>query len=109
MIVINCEWFLFFKQKTAYDTEYGLVGSEMCIRDSLWGTEQDATQAWKDLHTNYSAIGKSTPEADANTNDVTTLIPLLSDLLEAKDRQLLNHCSRVSFYASLLALSLIHI
>jgi cyclic di-GMP phosphodiesterase len=31
------------------------------------------------------------------------LIPLLSDLLEAKDRQLLNHCSRVSFYASLLA------
>jgi len=27
----------------------------------------------------------------------------LSDLLEAKDRQLLNHCSRVSFYASLLA------
>ncbi|MCS6318763.1 MAG: HD domain-containing protein, partial [Nitrospira sp.] len=70
---------------------------------ALWGTEQDATQAWKDLHTNYFAIGKSTPEAAANTNDVTTLIPLLSDLLEAKDRQLLNHCSRVSFYASLLA------
>ena len=31
------------------------------------------------------------------------LLPLLSDLLEAKDRQLLNHCSRVSFYATLLA------
>jgi putative nucleotidyltransferase with HDIG domain len=28
---------------------------------------------------------------------------MLSDLLEAKDRQLLNHCSRVSFYATLLA------
>ena len=27
---------LFFcKQKTAYDIEYGLVGSEMCIRDRL--------------------------------------------------------------------------
>ena len=26
--------FLFFKQKTAYELEYGLVGSEMCIRDS---------------------------------------------------------------------------
>ena len=26
----------FFKQKTAYDIEYGLVGSEMCIRDSLY-------------------------------------------------------------------------
>ena len=24
---------VFFKQKTAYDIEYGLVGSEMCIRD----------------------------------------------------------------------------
>jgi putative nucleotidyltransferase with HDIG domain len=31
------------------------------------------------------------------------LLPLLSDLLEAKDRQLLNHCSRVSFYSTLLA------
>ena len=26
--------FFFFKQNTAYDIEYGLVGSEMCIRDS---------------------------------------------------------------------------
>ena len=26
--------FFFFKQKTAYEIEYGLVGSEMCIRDS---------------------------------------------------------------------------
>mgnify|MGYP003380752916 CR=1 FL=1 len=25
--------FFFFKQKTAYEVEYGLVGSEMCIRD----------------------------------------------------------------------------
>ena len=25
---------VFFKQKTAYDIQYGLVGSEMCIRDS---------------------------------------------------------------------------
>ena len=30
----------FFKQRTAYDSEYGLVGSEMCIRDSL------QTDAW---------------------------------------------------------------
>ena len=32
-----CVWWsgvFFFKQKTAYDIEYGLVGSEMCIRDS---------------------------------------------------------------------------
>jgi putative nucleotidyltransferase with HDIG domain len=30
-------------------------------------------------------------------------LPILSDLLEAKDRHLLNHCSRVSFYSTLLA------
>ena len=31
--------FFFFKQKTAYENEYGLVGSEMCIRDrgQEWG------------------------------------------------------------------------
>ena len=27
--------FFFFKQKTAYEILSGLVGSEMCIRDSL--------------------------------------------------------------------------
>ena len=27
--------FFFFKQKTAYELRRGLVGSEMCIRDSL--------------------------------------------------------------------------
>eukprot|EP00831_Metopus_contortus_P002049 TRINITY_DN10760_c0_g1_i1.p4 TRINITY_DN10760_c0_g1~~TRINITY_DN10760_c0_g1_i1.p4 ORF type:complete len:100 (-),score=40.22 TRINITY_DN10760_c0_g1_i1:78-377(-) len=28
-------FFFFFKQKTAYEMQRGLVGSEMCIRDSL--------------------------------------------------------------------------
>jgi putative nucleotidyltransferase with HDIG domain len=70
---------------------------------ALWGTEQEATQAWKDVRSNYFAIGKTSTDAAAGTGDVAALIPLLSDLLEAKDRQLLNHCSRVSFYASLLA------
>ena len=28
-------WFLFFKQKTAYEMLRSLVGSEMCIRDSI--------------------------------------------------------------------------
>lgn len=70
---------------------------------ALWGTEQEAAQAWKDVRSNYFAIGKSSAEAATGTGDVAALIPLLSDLLEAKARQLLNHCSRVSFYASLLA------
>ena len=70
---------------------------------ALWGTEHEAAQAWKDVQSTYFAIGKSSPDAATSNVDVTALIPLLSDLLEAKDRQLLNHCSRVSFYASLLA------
>lgn len=70
---------------------------------ALWGSEEEAAHAWKELQTNYFAIGNATSEAVGGAVDVTSLIPLLSDLLEAKDRQLLNHCSRVSFYASLLA------
>ena len=40
--VCVCVFFCFFKQKTAYEIQYGLVGSEMCIRDranSEEGTE----------------------------------------------------------------------
>eukprot|EP00831_Metopus_contortus_P009723 TRINITY_DN13748_c0_g1_i1.p3 TRINITY_DN13748_c0_g1~~TRINITY_DN13748_c0_g1_i1.p3 ORF type:complete len:206 (-),score=26.10 TRINITY_DN13748_c0_g1_i1:178-795(-) len=33
--LIQCIFFFFFKQKTAYEMQRGLVGSEMCIRDSL--------------------------------------------------------------------------
>ena len=33
--------FFFFKQKTAYEMLRSLVGSEMCIRDSLWVIDQD--------------------------------------------------------------------
>lgn len=65
----------------------------------LWGDEQAARRAWESLKTKYFAIG--TPEQDPGAQ--ADLLPLLSDLLEAKDRQLLNHCSRVSFYATLLA------
>jgi putative two-component system response regulator len=70
---------------------------------ALWGTESESAQAWKDVQTNYFAIGKPCPQGPIGGSDMNVLIPLLSDLLEAKDRQLLNHCSRVSFYASLLA------
>ena len=31
----NVNVFLFFKQKTAYEVLRSLVGSEMCIRDSI--------------------------------------------------------------------------
>ncbi|MEX5219155.1 MAG: HD domain-containing phosphohydrolase [Nitrospiraceae bacterium] len=71
---------------------------------ALWGTEQDIARAWKEIKEGYFSIGLAQKGEPAPTdNEATALIPLLSDLLEAKDRHLLNHCSRVSFYASLLA------
>lgn len=71
---------------------------------SLWGTEQEIARAWKEVREGYFSIGTAQKgENSPATDDAASLIPLLSDLYEAKDRQLLNHCSRVSFYASLLA------
>ena len=69
----------------------------------LWGSEAKCAQAWRDMRTGYDAIGKTGVDPSSSTGDPTDLLPMLSDLLEAKDRQLLNHCSRVSFYATLLA------
>jgi putative nucleotidyltransferase with HDIG domain len=70
---------------------------------ALWGTEQDIVRAWKEIKEGYFSIGMTQKGETAPASEATALIPLLSDLLEAKDRHLLNHCSRVSFYASLLA------
>lgn len=68
---------------------------------ALWGTDRESATAWTELRTHYFSIGKSASEA-ASVSSAADLLALLSDLLEAKDRQLLNHCSRVSFYATLL-------
>lgn len=65
----------------------------------LWGSEEERAQAWESLRAAYRSVG--TEPAPSQQND--ELLPLLSDMLEAKDRQLLNHSSRVSFYATLLA------
>ena len=69
----------------------------------LWGSDAECAHAWKELFAGYRAIGKPASDNPSNTEDTSDLLPILSDLLEAKDRQLLNHCSRVSFYATLLA------
>jgi len=69
----------------------------------LWGSDIESAQAWKELLAGYRAIGKSASDNASHAEETPDLLPVLSDLLEAKDRQLLNHCSRVSFYATLLA------
>ena len=68
-----------------------------------WEIESDCAQTWARLRSGYAAIGNASVETAALGPDAPDLLPLFSDLLEAKDRQLLNHCSRVSFYATLLA------
>ncbi|HXF92679.1 MAG TPA: HD domain-containing phosphohydrolase [Nitrospiraceae bacterium] len=71
---------------------------------SAWGTEQDCAKTWIELKRHYPTSMKSPQEGPTpSDSDMAELLPLLSDLLEAKDRHLLNHCSRVSFYATLLA------
>ena len=70
---------------------------------SLWGSDTESAQAWKKLLAGYQAIGNPTSDDAPASESIQDLLPLFSDLLEAKDRQLLNHCSRVSFYATLLA------
>lgn len=69
----------------------------------LWGSETACAQAWKDMRAGYDAIGNIAGTPAPSKTNPEDLLPLFSDLLEAKDRQLLNHCSRVSFYATLLA------
>lgn len=71
---------------------------------NIWESDIACAEAWKEIRTGYAAIGKtSETTSTTQTLDSPDLLPLFSDLLEARDRQLLNHCSRVSFYATLLA------
>jgi putative two-component system response regulator len=67
----------------------------------LWGTEHESARAWHALKMGYWAIAN--PAHENGSFPAEDLLPLLSEILEAKDRQLLNHSSRVSFYATLLA------
>jgi putative nucleotidyltransferase with HDIG domain len=68
----------------------------------LWGTEQESAAAWQALRSGYCALAPCSYDPSALPSEKLELLPLLSDILEATDRQLLNHSSRVSFYATLL-------
>lgn len=69
----------------------------------LWASEAECSQAWDSLKAAYFAIGNNGQGPVPPPSEDQDLLPLLSDLLEAKDRQLLNHSSRTSFYATLMA------
>lgn len=75
------------------------------LRDSSdrWESDADCRDTWASLRTHHMAITGTGGNSQGSPGEPHDLLPLFSDLLEAKDRQLLNHCSRVSFYATLLA------
>lgn len=70
----------------------------------LWRSSEQGTHAWQTLQASYFSLSSNNePSAAIPSQDDMRLLPLFSDVLEATDRQLLNHSSRVSFYATLMA------
>jgi len=70
---------------------------------TLWGPEPACTKSWQALLDNYTTMSRTGSLSASSRDETSPLVPLISDLLEAKDRHLLNHGSRVSFYATLVA------
>ena len=70
---------------------------------TLWGPEPACTKAWDTLVADYNTMNRTPSLSPPQNQETSPLIPLVSDLLEAKDRHLLNHGSRVSFYSTLVA------
>jgi response regulator RpfG family c-di-GMP phosphodiesterase len=70
---------------------------------TLWGSEPACTKAWETLVNDYTTMNRTGSLSASQSDETSPLVPLISDLLEAKDRHLLNHGSRVSFYATLVA------
>jgi putative nucleotidyltransferase with HDIG domain len=70
---------------------------------SGWETEQGAALAWIHLREQYQSLVQGKGRPDFPAGELSEITALMSELLEAKDRELLNHSTRVSGYAALLA------
>lgn len=68
----------------------------------LWGSEEEAAQAWQALKNSYRTLTVQTPEDISFHSDMSDCLPLLSDIIEATDHRLWSHSCRVSFYAGLI-------
>ena len=75
----------------------------MAEEQALWQPEPASTNAWQALMARYAGQVKSGLLEVSSRETTSPLIQLISDLLEAKDRYLVNHGNRVSFYATLVA------
>jgi putative nucleotidyltransferase with HDIG domain len=69
---------------------------------ALWGPEPESAHAWEALQSGYTALAAYKQSPSSVSGQDFEWLPLLSDVLEATDRHLLNHSSRVSFYATLI-------
>lgn len=69
----------------------------------LWESSSRSLRAWDAVKSEYALFGTHSPREASDLRNEIDLLPLVSDLLEARDKQLLNHASRVSLYAPLLA------
>lgn len=69
----------------------------------LWGLGNESARSWDTLKAEYFTLYLNARSNAVLPEEEMSLIPLLSDILEATDRHLLNHSSRVSFYATLMA------
>eukprot|EP00658_Telonema_sp_P-2_P044238 TRINITY_DN32092_c0_g1_i1.p1 TRINITY_DN32092_c0_g1~~TRINITY_DN32092_c0_g1_i1.p1 ORF type:complete len:220 (-),score=45.26 TRINITY_DN32092_c0_g1_i1:120-779(-) len=73
--------FFFFKQKTAYEMLRSLVGSEMCIRDSLLPTSPSSTINAVSASTNFSRgviivdVRRMDPNPVSSVDGRVTLLP----------------------------------
>jgi putative nucleotidyltransferase with HDIG domain len=70
----------------------------------LWATDHDTVLTWARVRKQHDALLPQEKQGSGpKRGDAPDHAMLLSDLLEAKDRELYNHSTRSSFYASLLA------
>jgi len=70
---------------------------------ALRGSDPACTEAWKSLVARYGTLLKQGTLAASHSEEPSPLIQLVSDVMEAKDRHLVNHGNRVSFYTTLAA------
>jgi len=80
-----------------------LLRRAMIEEEALWQPDPLCTEAWQALMARYATQVKSGLLQVSSREPTSPLIQLISDLLEAKDRHLVNHGNRVSFYATLVA------
>jgi putative two-component system response regulator len=80
-----------------------MLRSAITEQEALWQPDPVCTEAWQTLMAQYASQVKSGLLEVSSRESTSPLIQLISDLLEAKDRHLVNHGNRVSYYATLVA------